>query len=1035
MKTYDTVPDFVALDNAMLEHWRTNDIFGKTKQKNADKPPFRYLDGPITANNPMGVHHAWGRSIKDTFLRYKTMTGHSCHYRNGFDSQGLWVEVEVEKSLGFKDKQDILAYGMDNFVHKCMERVDTFSKRITEQSIRLGQQMDWDNSYYTHTDLNIQGIWHFLHKCHEMGLIDKAHRAMPWCPRCGTSLSEHEMSGSYKELTHMSVYVRLPLKERDVDMLVWTTTPWTLTANVALAVNPENDYVIVETDGCPRPLCLGRERLGLLTGKKKILEQIKGAELVGLTYDTCFPELPIQNFTHKVIAWEDVAATDGSGVVHIAPGCGAEDFELGKRYDLQEICPVDEGGKFTSEYGDLVGMGASEARDIIFDKLDKAGKLYRTEAHTHSYPVCWRCKTEVLFRLVREWYIKTEPLKARLLAAVDTVKWTPAYLGKRMSDWLENMGDWNISRKRFYGLPLPFYPCEHCGKLTVIESREELEKRAVKTGELPNLHRPWIDAFTIRCDCGAEVSRIPEVGDVWLDAGIVPFSTLGYFDNREMWEKYYPAEWVVEMREQIRLWFYSMLFMSVTLLDRAPYEHVMAHNSVVSEDGSRFNKTGYMIQFDEAADRVGADTIRYLFAGANMTSDVRFGYNLCDEAKRKMLGLWNCYVFFMTYADIEKPDVITPIAASDLDITDVWLGNRINAFIRDAKAAYEAFDTPAVVAQFEQCIDDVSNWYIRINRRRFWKSGQGEDKRGAYVALYNAIRDILTVMAPIIPFATDYIWQHMVRPYEPNAAVSVHLGDFPSLRNIDEDSLRYAAKAREVITLALKLRNEQQLKVRQPLSLMRIAAVDHADIVAQSLKHYGDIINDELNIKQTQLITDTGELYDRYLTLNFKEAGRALKGEVNAVKELLSALSADEIRAAMTQYDALQNIAIGQHSLEPSLFTVNTKPVDNVCIAQESGITIALDTTITPELAQEGLYRELLRQCQVQRKEAGFNVSDRIHLNLSSDNADVQYVLSTYGSRIAEETLAVSFNAHDSYTFERTIEIDEIPVTVRMAVI
>ncbi len=1034
MAKYDTIPNFVELEKGVLKHWEDCNCFDKLKEKNKGGKVFRFLDGPITANNQMGVHHAWGRSLKDIYIRYHAMHGHSCHYRNGFDSQGLWVEVEVEKELGFKDKRDILEYGLDNFTNKCKERIQRFSGVITEQSKRLGQMMDWDNSYFTHTDENIQGIWHFLKKCHDMGMIDKAYRPMPWCPRCGTSLSEHEMSGSYKELTHTSVFAKLPIDGKDFDILVWTTTPWTLTANVALAVNPENDYCIVQTDIFDKPICVGKEVIKILQCKKTILDTIKGSDLVGLTYETFFPDLKAQQgIEHKILPWSDVAATDGSGTVHIAPGCGAEDFELGKTHGIAAICPVDESGRFTAEYGFLAGMGAKEAAQHIFDYLTKNGKMYRTEEFTHSYPVCWRCKTEVLFRLVREWYIKTEGIKPRLKAAADTVKWTPAYIGKRMHDWLDNMGDWNISRKRFYGLPLPIYPCDNCGKLTVVGSREELLSLSDGIYNPPELHRPWIDEVKIKCECGCEVARIPEVGDVWLDAGIVPYSTMGYFSDKEAWKKYFPAEWVSEMREQVRLWFYSMLFMSVVLEDRAPYEHVMAYNAVVAEDGSKFSKTGNSLKFNEVADIIGADTIRYLFAGASISNDVRFGYTLGDEAKRKMLGLWNSYVFFMTYADLEQPDVTSPVDEKLLDITDKWLNARLQQYIASCDAAYAAYNTPEVVAQFEAMIDDLSNWYIRVNRRRFWKEGTSDDKRAAYVSLYNAIKTITVVMAPIMPFMCDYVWQQMVRKYEQSAPESIHLVDFPKVQAIDSGIIENASYVREIVTLALKLRNEQQLKVRQPLQNMQLAPIGDSNALKQAIAEYNDIIKDELNIKAIEVIDNAGELYDKFLTLNFREAGRVLKGDANAVKQLLAEMPADQMKQAVAAFESGADVQVGAHALTPSLLTLSTKCKENICVTQSDRVTIALDTTITPELEQEGLFREVLRQCQVLRKEAGLNVEDRIHLTVTTDNALLKQVLEIFGDKLMQETLAKSLNSHNGESTLKQLELDDVTCTIGVA--
>ena len=1023
-------PDFVKLEHDILDFWVKEDCFAQLVKKNQGRPPFRFLDGPITANNPMGVHHAWGRSIKDIFLRYKGMTGHSCHYRNGFDTQGLWVEVEVEKELGFRDKKDIENYGMAEFTRRCVERIQRFSSTITAQSRRLGQWMDWDNSYYTHTDENIEGIWHFLKTCHNNGWIVRSHRPMPWCPRCGTSLSQHEMSGSHEDITHMAVFARVPVTDREFEILVWTTTPWTLAANVALAVNPELDYVVIAGDEGEKPLLLARAALQYIEGSKQIVQTLKGVELIGLEYETFFPFLPLQqDLTHRVVAWNEVSADEGSGVVHIAPGCGAEDYDLGKDLGLAEICPIDENGVFLPEYDFLAGKRAGEAAPAVFGRLIEQGKLYKTHPYTHSYPVCWRCKTEVLFRLVDEWYIKTDEIRPRLLEAAAGVQWEPEYVGKQMADWLHNMGDWNISRKRFYGLPLPFYPCSECGELTVAGSKDDLRRLgAAGVDELPELHRPWIDELSIDCShCGSRVKRISEVGDVWLDAGIVPFSPLGYFKDRAGWERCFPAEWVTEMREQVRLWFYSLLFMSVTLTGRAPYERVLAYNSVVAEDGTRFSKTGYMIRFDEAAEKLGSDAIRYLFAGANTSSDVRFGFNLGYEARRRLLSLWNIYSFFMTYADIEEPEFTASEKLESDHITDRWLDHRLKTFVAAAARGYEDYDTVAVVKAFESCTDDVSNWYIRVNRRRFW-SGDSL----AYACLYQTLKTLVQVMAPIIPFMTEHIWQNLVRRYEPDGDPSVHLSDFPGAEKADDNVLDKTVEVRKVIAMALKLRNESHLKVRQPLSTLYVAG---SGGLKEALGVMQDIVLDELNIKAISYLEDKKELEQHSLRLNYQAAGAVLKSELPQVRELLDKLSAAEMARLCREQQSGGPVNLPGYAaaLEASLFTVVTSAREGLAITADGSTTIAIDTRLTSELLEEGAYRELLRCCQVFRREAGFRIEQTIKLALYSENQFMQTVIAEFGASLCSETLAEKLSiSPQGYTHAREVLINGISVMIEM---
>lgn len=1034
---------FIDLEHEILKLWEEEKYYDKLVAKNKGNKMFRFLDGPITANNPMGVHHAWGRSIKDIFIRYKSMRGYDCRRQNGFDSQGLWVEVEVEKQLGFKTKKDIEEYGMDKFTRQCVERVKHFSGIITEQSKRLGQWMDWDNSYYTNTDLNIQGIWHFLKVCDDNGWIKREYKPMPWCPRCGTSLSEHEMTGSYKLMTHNSVFFKLPLEELNSKILVWTTTPWTLSSNVALAVNPEIDYVEVKIKSDAKTLILAKNAIKYLGDDKlEVIRAFKGEELVGMHYETCFPDIPAQvGIEHKVVAWEDVAADEGTGVVHIAPGCGVEDFELGERLGLPKVMPIDDMGIYLEGFGWMTGKDSHTVADEVFEHLKADDKLYKVEPHEHSYPVCWRCKSEVVFRLVPAWYIRTEELKPRLIKNANSVKWEPASNGKRMNDWLNNMGDWNISRKRYYGLPLPFYPCD-CGEVTVIGSKAELREKAVdpeKVDALPELHRPWVDEIKIKCpNCGKEVSRVSEIGDVWLDAGIVPYSTFGYFTDRKEWEKNFPAEWVTEMHEQVRLWFYSMLFMSTVLEDKAPYERVVTNSAVVAEDGSKFSKTGFMIKFDEAAEKIGADTVRYLYAGAPNTNDVRFGFNLGDEARRKMLSFWNIYTFFDTYAQIDKPvftDYKPDIA--DMTATDKWLIVRTNEFIQKAQSYMDDYKVYLLIKDFEVFVDDISNWYIRTNRRRFWKTEDEQDKMVAYWTLFTALKACVQVMAPVIPFMTEYIWQKLIKVCEPNSAESVHLSDWPTVIEGFEDDgiIEETALARDVIAVAMRLRNEQQIKVRQPLNKLFICCEsDKTD----KIKTFEKNILDELNIKNIEYISDANLLEDKYCAVNFKVAGAVLKQNVNKMKQTLENLSDDDMKSLTDAVLAGGEVAVPgwDEKFDASVFAVNTKTKSGIVSAEfgTDGV-LALDVILTDELLKDGAVRDIIRQCQLLRKEAGYQVEQHIAASINTADEFMLSALNEKKTYIANELLADSLSIGEDIKADlsKTVSVNGKDVTISVS--
>lgn len=1030
--------DFIKLEEDMLKFWEEQDIFKKLVKKNENTGKHRkFLDGPITANNAMGVHHAWNRSLKDIMLKYWALNGYSAHYQNGFDSQGLWVEVEEEKSLGLKDKRDIVKFGLDKFTDSCMARVKKYSQIITEQSKRLGQWMDWDNSYFTNTDENITSIWYFLKECHKRGWLVQKYRPMPWCSHCGTSLSEHELADSYKDMEHMAVFFKLPIKNTNAKMLVWTTTPWTLSSNVAIAVNPELKYAFVKVKSDDSLIVCCESALKVLKADVVAVEKVvAGSELVGLEYETCFPELEEQQFAHKIVAWDMVDSTEGSGAVHIAPGCGAEDFELGQTLGLPNVCPVDESGIFTQNFGFLAGKTTEEARDLVFERLQQDNKLYYTHKYTHRYPNCWRCKNPIIFRLTKEWYIRADEIREDLIKAVETVEWQPEFTKKRMLDWLNNMGDWSISRKRFYGLPLPFYVCPDCGEVTVVGSLEELKQLSSEeeVNKLPHLHRPYIDDIKITCPkCGSKVSRITEVGDCWLDAGITPFSTKKYFTDRKFWEENFPADCVIEMKEQIRLWFYSLLFMSVTLTGRAPYKKVVAFASLVAEDGSKFSKSGKNnISFQEASNKIGSDVIRYMFAANNMLNDTRFGYSVTDEIRRRLLGLWNGYVFFNTYAVLDNPqlDGFTP-KAEDLDITDKWLLQRINNFITNSHTYYAENKNYLVIKEFTELVDDLSNWYIRINRKRFWKSDDETDKLVAYYCLYNAIKKISQVMAPITPFMSEYIWQKMVRSIEPNSEESLFLGGYAEVVKIPDFTylIDQTEKARDIITLANRLRNEHQIKVKQPLKTMYLMLEDDYKAAAMAFE---DIIKEEVNIKNINFVNNSESFNNIKLSVNFKKAGAVLKGDVNKMKQTLLDATLEEMATYVEGFNNGKVVVKGfEGEFDSDLFVKVLEPKQEFAITNQENNVVVLDIEIDEELMKEGVLRDLVRSLQVLRKEANYNIEDRITAEIVSDDEFVQNLLKTCEAKIKQDVLINKFENIVSPDIEKELSIQDFTLTVK----
>ncbi len=975
------------------------DVLTKVKAKNAGKPKFNFLDGPVTANAPLCLHHGWGRTLKDAYNRYNSLIGKEVDYVWGFDAQGMWVEVEVEKLLGLNNKKEITQYGVDKFTEKCIERVNFFKNRQTEQSKLFEQLGDWERSYITNSDKNITSIWHFLKVCHDKKMLKQSYKTMPWCPRCGTSLSEHEMSGSYKERTHKAVFVKAKLVGRDERILVWTTTPWTLAANMAIAINPEFTYCKCQVKSDSNLLIVCEKQIKVLRDDLvKIVEKVKGTDLVGLTYEPFLP-LRKQAFEHKIVPWDQVDEIDGSGAVHIAPGCGAEDFALGMKLNMTPfIIPVAENGTFYDDFEWLAGLSTVDCEPVIFEQLKQNQTLYYHHDYTHNYPFCWRCKTDVIFRLVAGYDIATDGIRNDLLKAADTVHWTPDFMGKSMRQWLTDMGDWNISRRRFYGLPLPFYPCEKCGHLNVIDSKEELRARAIdphKVDALPHLHRPYIDEIQITCEkCHAPVSRVTDVGDCWLDAGIAPFSTKP--------KGQFKAEMVLEMKEQIRLWFYAQLFMSVVLTGEAPYKNVVGYSTIVDEDGKKFSKTGpRKVYIEDVVKQYGADVLRYAFASANPTLDMRFGDNIAEDAKRRLLALWNAYVFYTTYAMVDKPDVKN-YQPENLAPIDLWLVQLTNQYIQATREAYDHFKIHQVVKLTDDFVEDISNFYIRVNRRRYWKNGEDQDKMNAYWCLFQALRSVVIVLTPLVPSYAQYLWENCFGEGEE----PVMLANYPMPLKIKSkiNLLEAVNFVKQVISLGLSLRAENQIAIKQPLSKLYIKT-DKVDTITM----FAAIIQDQLNVKRIEIVTDDEKFNVAYLTVNFKKAGAILK---NRVQELKNALQdSRQMAEYVAAYDAGEKINIANFNpLTPDLFERKLAPRSGFVITSVNDVTVVLDTQITDDLMLEGIARELIRSIQLERMNQKLNITDRIVVDLKTADKKLYAAACAHQPRIMKEVLATEMH-------------------------
>ncbi|HEU0163808.1 MAG TPA: class I tRNA ligase family protein, partial [Thermomicrobiales bacterium] len=711
-------------------------------------------------------------------------------------------------------------FGIAEFVERCKQRVWKFSERQTDQSKRLGYFMDWDNSYYTMSDENNYTIWHYLKTCYDRGWIYKGHDVMPWCPRCGTGLSEHEIvTEGYQDRTHLSIYAAFPLVDEDASLLIWTTTPWTLAANVAVAVHPELTYVKVLQED--KVFYIAKDALArTVRGDHEVLAELPGSDLVGKTYVGPFDELPAnEGVNHRVIAWTEVSPDEGTGLVHNAPGCGKEDFALSKEHDLQVIGPIDESGIYLKGFDWLTGRAAQNVAKEIADNLREKGYLYRAENYTHRYPVCWRCGTDLLFRLVDEWFISMNELRPQLKNVTEDIRWIPSFGKERELDWLEHMDDWMISKKRYWGLALPIFDCQECGKFEVIGSETELKERAISgwekfEGHTP--HRPYVDEVKIACSgCGAPVSRIKDVGNPWLDAGIVAMSTLNYRHDREYWNEWYPADLISEsFPGQFRNWFYALITESTALTGSKPTKNVFSYALMRDEKGEEMHKSkGNAIWFDDAADEIGVDTMRWMFSTVNPSTNILFGYHATDEVRRRfILPLWNSYAFFTTYARIDGwTPPVTPTPVAERSLLDRWLLSRVHELtltVRDRMSDFDVSTGPRAIENF--VVEELSNWYIRRNRRRFWKPESDADKAAAYETLYEVLVIVTKLMAPFIPFVTESMYQNLVRSISDNQPESIHLCDYPVADEalIDRQLTREMSAVLAVVKLGRAARSE-----------------------------------------------------------------------------------------------------------------------------------------------------------------------------------------------------------------------------------
>jgi isoleucyl-tRNA synthetase len=1138
-KPVPKVPDFPAIEHSILKLWDDIQPFRKLRARLAGGPRWSFLDGPITANNPMGVHHAWGRALKDMFQRFQAMNGRDQRFQNGFDCQGLWVEVEVEKSIGLASKKEIRQYGIDRFIRECKERVLTYAACIVEQSIRLGHWCDWDDpatllalrdalregdreitiraptgktftdrasrligrlgsaefggSYFTFSDENNYTIWSFLKKCHDEGFIYRGHDVMPWCGRCGTGLSQMEVAEGRQIVKHPSVFVRFPLRnQRDTALLVWTTTPWTLTSNVAVAVHPEMTYLRVRHNDWVYYVGKGnfeRERIQDLqvegkrevhklpsirtilrgSGNVEVLDELPGRGLIGLSYQGPFDSLPAQQRpggvfpfgstgdgktaadSHRVIPWSEVSEVEGTGLVHIAPGCGAEDQVLGLEHHLPSLAPLDESAVFIDQFGELTGRPAVGVAEDIIHHLRGQGLLVARENYPHVYPHCWRCKQELVFRPVDEWFIRMS-WRDRIQRIVPEIRWIPPDGEAREQDWLRNMGDWMISKKRFWGLALPIWVCGQCEHFMVIGGLEELRRRAIAgwdqfEGHSP--HRPHIDAVKIACQrCGGEASRIEDVGNPWLDAGIVSFSTLRYNTDREYWRRWFPADLVLEcFPGQFRNWFYSLLAMSAMLDGRAPFRTLLGHALVRDARGEEMHKSkGNAIAFDEAAEVFGAEVMRYIYAEQKPVQNLNFpdlhpareaGPTLDNEVRRKLLTLWNCYSFFVTYAEADNWRWTPSAEKVALNELDRWILSRLQRLVETARTAFEDFAIYRLMERMQQFEEEFSNWYLRRSRRRFWKSEADQDKEAAYRTLYTVLTTLIRALAPVLPFLMEEIYQNLVRSIDPQAPESVHLTPYPTVDAtlIDEALEQNIDSVIRIKNLLLSLRMQSKVRIRQPLSTLFVKPRDQHERAVLSQPDYVAQILEEGNIKKLSLIEDEFALVSIKLKPEAKKLGPRAGKDFKTISTALAAADPRTVLASFRDRGFYQ-LPSGEGTFQLARDDVQIvyEGPRHLKALEDQGTFVALDTTLTPELRKEGIARDFNRCLQDQRRAMNLAVTDRIEVEYSAPPHIVE-ALTAHQEFLRTELLADRLAPGDAgdATLELTLAGEQVSVSIRRA--
>jgi len=1067
---------FPELESRVLDLWRERDVFRKSVEQRPADRVFTFYEGPPTANGMPGIHHVLARAFKDTITRYKTMQGYRVPRKGGWDTHGLPVEVEVERQLGLHSKTEIEQYGVEEFNRRCKESVFRYVEAWEKLTERIAFWVDLKDAYVTYRDGYIETGWWIMKSLWDKGLVFQNYRSTPHCPRCGTSLSSHEVALGYQEDTEdPSVYIKFRLQPSaqaaaalrlddgvPTFLLAWTTTPWTLPANVALAVDPDAEYAVVDTPADSRLVFAAPLVEAVLPGDKKVIAKFAGADLVGLEYEALYEPRdwgePAQWFENgqlvplkpgeegparRVIGADFVSMEDGTGIVHIAPAFGADDFEAGRRLGLLYLQPVDLRGLMTGR-SPFEGKFVKDADPLITADLRERGLLLRSGTIRHTYPFCWRCDTPLLYYAKPSWYIRTTAAKQQLLAGNTQINWYPDFIKfGRFGDWLENNVDWAVSRERYWGTPLPIWRCESCSSTVCAGSRAELRRRAVEpvaVDALPELHRPYVDGIVLRCeDCGGEMRRVPEVLDAWYDSGAMPYGQWHYpFENQAEFLSNFPADFICEAIDQTRGWFYS-LHAEATLLHFAgqvpagiAYKNVICLGHILDANGEKMSKSrGNVVDPWEVIDEHGADATRwYMYVASPAGQPRRFSTDLVGETLRRfLLTLWNTYSFFVTYANIDGFDP-TAAGGGERSELDRWILSELTSLTIRATREFDAYNPTDAGRAIQEFVEELSNWYVRRSRRRFWKSEADSDKLAAQQTLYTCLVTLSKLCAPLIPFVSETMYQNLVCSVDPSAPESVHLAGWPAPDTalLDEQLEQDTQLVMRISSLGRSARSKAQIKVRQPLARLLVRPRNENE--AAALQRLAPQLIDELNVKAIAPALANDAFVEYEIRPNLPRLGPRFGREVGAIAKLLGELDGQAIAAAVQTGEP---IFVGGHDLSAEDLLVTAKERPGFSIVEDAGYTVALDTTMTPQLQDEGLVRELTHRIQTMRRDAGFEIADRIATEIEADG-EVQRVVNEFREYVAAETLSTSLRLGPVLTADRVEQHDVDGHNVTIAV-